>query len=215
MLALLVALVQTATTQAPAAQTPAAASPSVADFFPLVPGTVRTYNDFAGSTRASTDEIGQPIDVAGAPATPLLTKDQGRTVGTLLYRIEGNIVFLVGVDPKKPFPAPIPVLQFDGKQGKWQFQGTMGKGIDAEPLVITGEAKLLKDQVVLGKKVPVIQATMKVLTGVGRTQQADEQTMLYAKGIGMFKANSTTRIGKQAITSTRTLIQVEEAKTTG
>src|SRR5579884_3442892 len=87
--------------------------PSVADFFPLVPGTLRTFQEQGVSNTVTVDEVGQPVDVGGKPAVPVKTREGTKLVNTTYYRIDGNTVYIVAYDPKHPLPDPMPVLQLD------------------------------------------------------------------------------------------------------
>ena len=124
-------------------QTPATA----ADFFPLVPGTRRIYEEKGETTTTIIEEVGtEPAQFDGASATPILQKTQFKQLlGTTYYRVEGPNVLTVGytedrsaatpyvgdtVDlTKKPakritllqlVPA-VPVFRYEGKETTWSY----------------------------------------------------------------------------------------------
>lgn len=126
------------------AQAPATA----VDFFPLVPGVRKVYEEkSAGGTTTLADEVGKKaVEFDGQTATPVVTKNQfNQVVGTTYYRIDGPTILTVGygevrtseprkennqVDFSKPLikthalmqlrPA-MPVFKYEGKETSWSY----------------------------------------------------------------------------------------------
>ena len=133
--------------QAPAAATPAVVS-IAAEYFPLVPGTRRTYEERSDEgTVTLVDEIGGKTALfEDLPAVPVVQKSQfNQVLGTDYYRVVGATVYLVGraeerseaptmvdgaVDLSKPrrkrtvllaLLPKMPVFRYDGKETAWSF----------------------------------------------------------------------------------------------
>lgn len=209
MLAAILVLLQTV----PLGSRPLGDAPlTAADFFPVVPGTVRSYMDSADTLVISIDEVGAPVDFGGAQATPIAGKDGKKLIGTSYYRVEPNAVYLVGYDPKHPLPQPMPVLEYDGKPDKWSFDGTTSAGTDGDSLHLDGQSKRIPDQEVLGHMLPAIEVTMRATIGVGKNQEHDEQIAVYAKGVGLVQLITKTKVGRRTQSATRRLTKIEEAK---
>jgi len=199
MLALLLALLQSPS------------PPKAVDFFPVVPGTVRTFTD--GTSETTTDEVEAPVDIGGTLATPIVGRDgRKRVISTSYYRIDGDTVYLVGYDVKHPLPRAMPILQFNGKPGKWLFDGGASDAQDAEALHLSGETKLLRDRLVFGQKRATIQVTIRAEIGGGPSGEHDEQVAIYAQGVGLIELTSKAKVGRDSNTTIRRLEKVEEAK---
>src|SRR5580700_3131227 len=88
-------------------------SPTAADFFPLVTGQIRT---FVSAGNITTEEVLPPITIDGKPAVPVVQRDTQQVIGTIYYRVEPGIIYLLGYNnPKKLLSEPMPILEFDGK----------------------------------------------------------------------------------------------------
>ncbi len=125
------------------AQAPATA----ADFFPLVPGVRRVYEEKSTGTTTLSDEVGRKtVEFDAQVAIPVVTKNQfNQPMGTTYYRVDGVTVWTVGyaeerksepqlkdgsVDYSKPLirtmalmqlkPA-MPVFKYDGKETSWTY----------------------------------------------------------------------------------------------
>lgn len=129
-------------------QTSAAPSPSpAADFYPLTPGTRRTYQVDTGADTKSTliDEVGaKPAYFDAQTATAIVQKTPfGQTLSTTYYRVDGPEVLIVGYGedrssstatlgnaggPPTPKVAvlmqltpPMPVFKYEGKETHWTY----------------------------------------------------------------------------------------------
>lgn len=190
-------------------------NPSVAEFFPLTPGARRTYEEKGRGSAVSVDEVGAPETVSGAPATPVVTKESGRAISKTYYRLEGSTLFIVAMDKEHPLPKPLPILQFNGEKTNWSYEGPSDDTKAAEPIFMTGEAKLAGERTFMGKKVATLEVKLVTTVGGGRAQEKIEQVAIYGRGIGLLEATAKTRVGRNAATSTLKLVKVEEAQPGG
>lgn len=141
------------------AQTPATA----ADFFPLVPGTRRIYEEKSKGTVTVIDEVGdKPAFFDDRPATPVVQKSQfNQVLGTTYYRVDGPMVLMVGSAEDRRASTPnvgdtvdltrraekknvlmqfrpaMPVFKYEGKETTWAFADVpvlQGPSTDAESI---------------------------------------------------------------------------------
>ncbi len=172
--------------------------PSVADYFPLTPGTKWVYQEemrFMVSTYV--DEVMAPVEVGGAPATPIVTSRDGKVDATYYYRISGNTVYLVAYDPKAPLNPPRPILRLGEKKETWDYVGLTPMVKDPVPLKVKGESSAKGRRKVLDKDVECVE--VKFDAQMGRTTVdlvLSKQTAIYAKGIGLVEMISRTTIDR-------------------
>lgn len=129
---------------APAPDAPA----TVADFFPLVPGTRRTYEEKSdrGTLTLVYEVGGRTVVLGDGDAVPVVQKSGfNQVLGTDYYRIVGPTVFIVGkgeertekaaitggaIDLSAPrrkmtvlleLQPPMPVIRYEGKETTWTF----------------------------------------------------------------------------------------------
>lgn len=192
-------------------------APSAADYFPLRPGMRLTFEERTTNATVTTDVVGQPLEVAGVPTTPVTTFQDGREVNTAYYRVEADAISIIAYDKKAPLPMPLPVLKIPaGPKTTWSFNGPGSAEKMAEPLNMKGEAEFLKtDREIFGKKVPVLQVRMIATVGGGSAREEIEQVSLYGRGIGLIESTSTTKIGKRKVVNVLRLTKVEEPKEGG
>lgn len=194
----------------------AAQAPSPADFFPLVAGTRRTYEERSNVSAVSVDEVGAPMDFeTGGKAIPVTTREGGREISKMFYRIEGDTLYVVASDPKHPLPQPFPILQIKGEKTNWVYSGPSDDTKYAETVSMTGESRLLPPRDVLGKKLPVLEVKLSTTVGAGNAQEKSDVVATYAKGVGLIQATTKTKVGKHSATNELKLVKVEEAKTDG
>lgn len=188
-------------------------SVSAADYFPLQTGTRWTYRSESGGLSATQiDEVGPKVEIDGHEATSIVTKVNGRTVGTSYYRVDGDTVYLVAEDPKKPLVDPQPVLKVGQTKQDWSFGGQtsfMGAGATID---LKGTSTAPKARKVLDRQVDSIEVRldMKVATSEALGMNG-RQTSVYAKGIGLVELQSEQTVGKQKSKSTLRLIKFESS----
>lgn len=186
---------------------------TAADFMNLKPGARHFYEEKSMRSSTSEDEVGRPIEITGKMATPVITRQNGRTINTTYYRVDTDGVYIVGYDPATPLPSPLPIFKFAGKQKvTWAFDGPTGAGKEAEMMQMAGEAQQKGERTVLGKKVAVLEVHIKAVVGRGITAEQVDQVALYGEGVGLFQLTSTTRINKAKAVSEVRLVKTEEPK---
>lgn len=187
---------------------------SAADYFPTRPGRRLTYEEKSLMASTTTDVFEEPVEIGGVMAVPVTTLQNGQKMNTAYYRVDANVVSSLGYDKDRPLPTPMPVLKVsDTEKIKWDFAGPMSADQVAEPVVIRGEAQVLKDpREVLGKKVSVLQVKMVITVGTGKAREEVEQVSIYGKGIGLVESSSTTKIAKRKAVNTLKLTAIEEPK---
>ncbi|MFN8221053.1 MAG: hypothetical protein U0S12_13090 [Fimbriimonadales bacterium] len=188
-----------------------AQAPSAADFFPLVPGTKWTYQgDVGGLASTQVDVVKEPIEIDGKPAYPVVTQVSGRIVGSSYYRVEGDTVYLVAEDPKKPFQTPQPVLKVGSGRATWKFEGFGGFIGSEAPLRMNGVSVIKKDRPVLDRKVDALEVKLDTIMGSeGHVAMTGKQTAYYAKGIGLAELVSEQVVQKQRSKMSLKLVKFE------
>lgn len=186
-----------------------------ADFFPLVPGTRRTYEEKLERVTLNMDEVGIPTTVKNVTAIPIVTSEGGKNISTTYYLVDTTAVWIVATNPEHPLPKPIPILQVSGEKTKWSYEGPTDDTKQAEGIAMDGESRILPDRDVLGKKVPILEVKLTTTVGGGFAQEKSEQIALYGKGIGLVQLISKTKVGKKTVTNELKLVKIEEAKSGG
>ena len=180
--------------------------PTAADFFPTVPGTVRTYEQKGGEGLINT--IGKPLDMGGASAIPI-TESPGAGAGkTTYYRVEADSVTIIAYDLKAPLPTPLPVLKVGVGKVTWDFQGKTATGATGERMLARGESHLAGVRNILGKKVEVLVVYLRAAIGVGVSGYTFEQTTTYGKGIGIVEQKTKFTLGKKSNESDYKLVSI-------
>ncbi|AIE86430.1 hypothetical protein [Fimbriimonas ginsengisoli] len=183
------------------------------DYFVLVPGTRRTYEERGASGKAtSVDEVGEPVNVAGKPATPVITKSGDQVISTTYYRSEPTGIYMVGTSTDHPLPKPIPMLMFDVAGSRWTFNGSTSDAKLADYLTLTCEAVSKGERTILGRKVPVIELKMVSIIDRGLARGREDTTAIYAKGIGLVESVSKHKERNKEVKDELRLIKFEEAK---
>jgi len=189
-------------------------APTAADFFALTPGMIRSFVDGAN---LSSEEVLTLISVDGKPVLPVVERAEGKVISRGFYRVEPNAVYLLGYDDQSNWlPEPMPIIRFDGREGKWSFSGMSGTGRAAQPVNFAGECKSVREEDVFGKRVPVLEVRMQGTMGGGASEEHYLQVAKYAIGVGMFEFRSSTQTGRHKTPPVvRRLTKVEGAKSNG
>lgn len=188
----------------------AARSPAEA-YFPLMEGAKWTYKSEAGGLAATQiDVAGKPVEVGGSPATPIVTTVNGRTVGTSYYRVEGDTVFLVAEDPKKPLADPQPVLRVSEGKATWTFSGPTSLMGAAASLDLKGESFHRGERTVLDAKRTVLDVKLEMRISTNEALNiVGKQLSTYAKGVGLIELHSEQTVGKTKSKSSLRLVKFE------
>ncbi len=199
-----------------ALQTASPTTESAADYFPVKPGTVRTYEQKGGAGQL-VNVVGSPLDMGGVTVAQITERQGGRPGITTYYRVDSDQVCIVAYDPKHPLPVPMPVLKLNDGKASWDFVGKTKTGPEGERMLAHGDARSAGKREVLGRKVDVIEVKILAHIGVGLSGMAYEQKAVYAKGIGLVELTTKMTLGKSKHPElvTYQLVSIEEAKTSG
>lgn len=187
--------------------------PSVADYFPLKPGTKWVYREelrFMVSTYV--DEVGEPVEISGEKAMPIITTRDGRNAETVYYRISGNVLYIVAYDPKKPLDPPRPVIKLGERKETWEYVGLTPFLRDPVPLKVKGEAAYVGRRKVLDREYDCLEVKFDAM--MGRTTidlVHSKQTALYAKGIGLVEMSASTTIDRNTDEGKLKLVEYKPA----
>ena len=192
-------------------QTPAS------EFFPLEQGMKWQYEYTGDNAGTYSQEVGEPVDLNGKLTAPLLIKTGSKVSQTTYYDVGSAGVYVLGHDPEKLFEKPLPVFQINEKGAKWEFSGPSPyEGDTAAGMAITGQSKLVGLRPVLGDKKLCLEVKSETKIGLTKsTATTFEQTLVYAKGVGLVEFEETIRSGKKTIKRKVKLIKFEGAKAVG
>lgn len=187
-------------------------APAVTDFFPLQPGTKWTYDSVSGVAGVYVDTAMPEVMVGGKAAVPVRTTMAGRMVGETFYRVEGDTVYIVAYDPKKPLDIPKPVLKVGPGRTEWTHAGNTPFDGAMSPERLKGSAQMRGKRRVLDREVEILEVRLEGTVGAGSTGVEVRQNAIYARGIGLVSMSQTARVGDRQDRSSLTLIRFEPGK---
>ena len=189
-------------------------SETLKDFFPSIPGTHLSYTETGPDGRPvlTVDEVGPPTTSLGQVTVPIFTYSGSIKTSSAYYRVDDDGIYLVASDHADPLKSPMPLVKYESGKGDWDFVSVMGKGESAEQMRVHGTAKFLGQRTILDRKVDVIEVKLAARTGGGKVLLEDDQTFLYAKGMGMVELVSSSKFGKQKIQRKLRLTKIEVPK---
>ncbi len=178
------------------------------EFFPLVAGSSWVYSDTGGGAGgAFTDVVGEPAEVMGVMATPIVTRMGTREDGRTYYRVDAGTVTVVAFDLKKPLAAPYPILKATGKKESWTYSGESQWLGESVPLFMKATCRPVGKREVLGERRDTVEVVIEATIGAqDKTGVKSRQVSLYARGVGLFELKETTTIGDRKLERRRTLI---------
>jgi hypothetical protein len=190
---------------------------SATEFFPMEAGMKWTYENTGDGGGLYSQEVGEPVDVGGKLASPLLIKVGSKIIQTTFYDVTSSGVYVLGSDPKKFSVKPQPVFQIDARGSKWEYVGPSPYEDDKESgMTMKGQSKLVGLRPALGEKRECLE--VKVETKIGLSQATAtlfKQTFLYAKGIGLVEMDQTAQSGKRTVVTKVKLLKFEGGKAVG
>lgn len=189
-----------------------ASAPTVAEFFPLVPGTKWTYDSVSGVAGVYVDTVMPEAMVGGKPAMPVRTTMGGRMVGETFYRVDGDTVYIVAYDAKQPLDLPKPVLKVGNGRAEWSHSGSTPFDGAMSPERLKGTSQMRGKRKVLDREVEVLEVRIEGLVGSGRTGVEVRQNAVYARGIGLVSMTQSAKVGDRQDRSSLTLIRFEPGK---
>jgi len=186
----------------------------VEEFFPLVPGTRRIYQQKGGDGTQLENFVGKPLDMGGAQAIPVTETQAGQPPKTTYYKLGDGEVTIVAYDIKHPLPAAMPILKLGPGKVEWDFHGATQTGPQGERMLGHGEARSIGMKEVLGKKVDLVEVKLNTQVGSGMSSLIFEQKTIYGRGLGVVEMNTKVRLGKtkQTMETSIKLVSVEPPK---
>ena len=188
--------------------------PSAAEFFPLEVGTKWHYEErVARRATLHRDEVLAPVMVGEKMATPIASSLQGHVYDTLYYRVEGDTVYLVAYDPKKPLSMPIPILKVGNARMKWDYSGETELANEPALLTMKCESAPKGVRAVLAIDREIMELKVDATVGGSAvTGIQNRQTALYAKGVGLVEIHGEGKVGTTTTKFERKLIKFEPGK---
>jgi len=192
----------------------AALTSPVEDYFPLTPGTKWTYEDANGLQ--TIDEVGKPMDVGkGVMATPKLSTTSGHSAGSELYRVDADMIILVGHfnaaarQPLTLMDLPQPVLKVDNGKAEWQYQGELATSLGPVLLQVNGDSSKGPKRKILDSEVDTLN--VHVVSRIGNDAQRIEvrDDAVYGKGIGLCELTEVTKAQGQTVKKVLKLVKFE------
>lgn len=187
----------------------------VGDFFPLNPGDEWHYVEEAQSVTAETvDIVGEGVEIGGVKVHPVITYSDKKEIDRAYYKVTEGVVSVVAFVQDKPLLSSYPIIKSPTLGEKWEHQGeTYMQGAPAD-LKLNGRVKKLSSVEFDGKKYEGLEVRLEatILEEFG-TKISFTQVATYAKGIGLVKMESTSKLPKKTIKSTRKLVTYKPIKT--
>ncbi len=187
----------------------------VADYFPLNPGDEWQYMEEAEHMSArSVDRVGEAVEIGGIKVFPVITLVDDKEIDRVFYKVGEGSVSVVAFNKEKPLLSPYPIIKSPDLGEKWKHQGeTYIQGALAD-LKLDGRVKKLSSVEFDGRKVEGLEVRLEatVLEEFG-TKITFTQVATYGKGIGLIKMESTSKLPKKTIKSTRRLVAYTPIKT--
>lgn len=194
---------------------PTASYEGVAAFFPLNPGDSWIYSEDSDNFSLRTiDTVGDPVaQEGGLTMTPVITTRDGKELDRVYYRLNEGEVVVVAFKEKEPLLAAYPILVSPDARGSWKYKGeTFMQGALTD---MTMDGKVKKGTVEWnGKKIDSLEVRLEatLMESFG-TPYDVTQVAVYGRGIGLIKMESTTKLPKRSIKSTRKLVEYRPKKT--
>lgn len=213
------------------------------EFFPLIPGSVFTYEEKIGKQiYAISQKVGQPETTKSGKQVITMETDSGTGEPELIrYLVTPDTVSLYNefvqkktevarteegaTTPTEPVAAAgpqevrhvqiYPVLKATKSKESWSYVGKTELLGEATSLNLLGNSKYLGVRNVLGQKREVLQVELKMVVGAGSGPAIlSESVSLYAKGLGLYELKETNRIGTRKAERIRKLLSFVPAETT-
>jgi hypothetical protein len=182
-----------------------------ATFFPLVAGTKWVYSDTAINQDGYVDSVGNTQDIAGRPATPIVTTRNGKVDGSTFYRVEDDQVLVVAFEQNRPLGSPYPILKVGPGNVKWTFVGSIQMMGAPAPIAMKGSSKRAGHKELFGSKRDLLEVTIDITieASPGMTVKT-HQVSTYAEGIGLVELKEKTKVNKNTSERTRKLVSFTE-----
>lgn len=181
---------------------------SIGAFFPLNPGDSWVYSEVSEfGTAESTDTVGDPVQIGGETAFPVVTTASGKETGRVYYHLGAGQVTIVAFEEKRPLLTAYPILKSPVLGDSWTYKGEtqfMGGLADMQ---LKGRVKKLGEKEFNGKKLEVLEVTLeqRIMEEFG-TPITITQVATYGKGIGLLSMKSTSKLPKRTEKSSLQLV---------
>lgn len=187
----------------------------VGDYFPLVEGTKWTYEDESG--QQMTQQAGKPLDIGkNRTATPIAQMAGGRKLGSSLYAVDADTIWLYGTmsGTSKPeidlLREPQPVLKVGAGKAEWKYVGELPTGAGPVLVQIQADSKAGPKRKIFDREVETV--VVHAFTRYGNDAKLGvevRQDMIYAKGIGMIETIEATKAQGQTVKKMLKLVKFE------
>lgn len=188
----------------------------VDDYFPLAEGTRWTYQDENGQQMIQ--EAGKPVDIGKKEtAIPIVQMADGRKLGSSLYAIDGDTVWLCGTlsaGSSKPEMDLLrerePVLKVGSGKADWKYVGELPTGAGPVLVQIQADSKTGPKRKIFDHEVETV--VVHAFTRYGNDAKLGvevRQDMVYAKGIGMIETIEATKAQGQTVKKMLKLVKFE------
>ncbi|MBX3114267.1 MAG: hypothetical protein KF836_06845 [Fimbriimonadaceae bacterium] len=208
------------------------------EYFPLVPGTVRIYEQEVNTkgkkyksrivetvgaiTKIKRYElVPDPTEFDPAnekqvwiedDAIPVTSSVDGNEPVYTYYKVSGERIFIVGTAKDELLIQAFPILAIPKADDRatWLYSGNITVMGAPAATLIDGEAKTRKPFRFKNKEYPAIEskAIYKFQLGGGIEAQS-EQTSIYAQGLGLVEFSETGKLGKEVTKVSRKLVQID------
>lgn len=187
---------------------------SVEDYFPLTVGTKWHYEIEGQVSSSYVDEVVKTVTVNEKPSFAIFSKAGSTPIGFSAYRVEGDTVYVVAYDERRALPTPQPVLKVADKPVEWSYDGMTQVESQMVKLQYKAASAPKGKRKVLGEERDVVEvrmdATIYELKDLITTRVS--QTILYAKGVGMYEMTDTSDFGGQKSVRKVKLVRFEPPK---
>lgn len=172
---------------------------NIADFYPMQPGARWEFEATQNNQKfVMIEEAGAAVPIKGRDAVPKTTTIQGSPIAREYCRIDGDTVYTVAYDPKRPLPTPMPLLKIGPGKTKWEFVGPTDFMSTPANMNMKAESELKGRRKVLGAEREVLEARYDVSVEVGNgIFLTRKQTALYAKGLGLCELIDESTINRK------------------
>jgi hypothetical protein len=177
------------------------ATPSIdaIDYFPLAPGTKWVFREEAQFAEGTySDEVKDPINVGGESIIPVETRQNGKLVDTVHYRVSGDTISIFAYDIKQPLEVPRPVLRVGTGTVKWEYAGMTPFLGAVVPLTVKGASTPKGKRKVLDREVECLEVRFEARIGPpDKKPILSKQVAIYAKGIGLVEMQEKTTVDRK------------------
>lgn len=215
----------------------ASSQTSVEEFFPLRPGMIKIYEEevntggknykfsviesfIANATLKRSETIFDETEEVVENRTKVknfteegfevLTSVNGESPIPTYYKIQGNRVFIVGIEKDQLLKSIYPVFAHGSDPETFIYQGEIPVMGAPALALIDGETKSRGDYKFQNKTYPAVSTTLNYKIDIGSgIKITSEQKSIYAKGIGLVEYEEHGKTGNQSTKRKRKLTKIQ------